>query len=994
VADRRRHHSPLALGRDARLGRASLPFSAPCRLLAAAVLLLLSPASGSRAGAQAAPRPWLDWRTAETEHFVFHYPTQYREWTLALAERIEGVRTQVSRVVGYAPDERVHIVIDDPSNEANGYAFTTLDAPTIVLWPTPPDPRSEIGNARVWEELLATHEFAHVAHLTRPSRNRWQRLLRSLAPLPLGPIATKAPRWVLEGYATYVEGRVTGTGRPNNAWRAAIIRQFALEGKLPSYAQLSATGGWETGSFAYLLGSAYLEWLARREGDSSIVALWRRMTAVTDRSFDAAFSGVYGLGPAELYGRFAAEVTADALAVERSLRREGVVEGALVQRLTRSTGDPAISPDGRYVALTVRRTDAPDQVVVWRTADEPDTVAERRRERERARDPEDVPDRAFFPPPKQAVLTLVASAGAAYETPRWFTDGKRLLLTRRTPLGDGTLRPDLYVWNADDGSVRRLTHGAALRDADPSPDGAWAAAVRCDQGWCDLVRVDLATGAVRVLRRGTVSRNYYRPRVSRTTGEIVVAEQWSDRWRIARVASETGALRYADPDDGVTRYDAAYAADGRTVVTTSERGGIANLERLDSASAQPMRLTSITGAAVAAEVAPDGSVWFLALQGNGYDLRRLASDTVPAPPPPATALALADSLSPVLPPVPRRATPDSVLRPERDLAPRERAYGSGPSRFRYFPASTSGVGGTTTQLALVRSDPVGRLGIVLVASAGAASLPEGLGLTVTSRASRPELVASGWLSHEAPSREYHPALAAGLDLARAGGALRVEDRHVGDGWEIAGALALLAEGDRPAGLADAGRRSALLAMGTTLRQRDEEVRYQEQLSVLGEAGRTLGGAYLRQRAALFFGTASGPRPLASLRLEYGTIGGGGGIDREQFAVGGFGSPLIDPMYDARRVDAPAYPLASAVGNSFASYHATLPLALLDLFYRGVSTDYFRHPLRSYGAEIRERVPAIAALGTPEVDVLTGVARAVDEPAKGRWRYYVTLGIRP
>ena len=265
-------------GRDACRWRASLAcFARTCASLACIALL-----AGS-AAAQPAPRPWLDWRTTETEHFVLHYPVQYREWTLALAQRIEGIRDQVTAVVGYSPPRRVHIVVDDPVNDANGYAFPTLDAPTIVLWPTPPDPRAEIGNARVWQELLATHEFTHVAHLTRPSRNRWRRLLWSISPVPLGPITTRAPRWVLEGYATYVEGKVTGSGRPNNAWRAAIIRQFALEGKLPTYAAMSATGGWETGSFAYLVGSVYLEWLARREGDSSIAALWRRTTARTDR---------------------------------------------------------------------------------------------------------------------------------------------------------------------------------------------------------------------------------------------------------------------------------------------------------------------------------------------------------------------------------------------------------------------------------------------------------------------------------------------------------------------------------------------------------------------------------------------------------------------------------------------------------------------------------------------------------------------------------------
>ncbi|MDB4916225.1 MAG: hypothetical protein JWM95_3869, partial [Gemmatimonadetes bacterium] len=155
------------------------------------------------------PRPWLDWWTTNTEHFAFHYPSAYKVWALALAERMEGVRAQVERVVGYAPPQRVNIVIDDPSNNADGTAYTPLGAPAIVLWPTPPDPREEIGNFAQWDELVATHEFAHIAHLTRPSRNHWRSLLLSLSPVPLGPIAINSPRWVIEGYATYVEGRVT-----------------------------------------------------------------------------------------------------------------------------------------------------------------------------------------------------------------------------------------------------------------------------------------------------------------------------------------------------------------------------------------------------------------------------------------------------------------------------------------------------------------------------------------------------------------------------------------------------------------------------------------------------------------------------------------------------------------------------------------------------------------------------------------------------------------
>jgi hypothetical protein len=721
------------------------------------------------------------------------------------------------------------------------------------------------------------------------------------------------------------------------------------------------------------------------------------MTAVTDRSFGQAFAGLYGASPQELYGRFSAEVTSDALALERELRRAGTVEGALVQRLVRNTGDPAVSPDGRYVALTIRRIDAPSQLVVWKTAEDPDTAAASRREAQRRRDPEDVPDREFFPRPRKAVITLVATAGAPYETPRWFGDERHLLVTRSTPTRDGTLRPDLYLWNAEDGDLKRLTRGAGLRDADPSADGRWAAAVRCDHGWCDLVRVELATGAVRVLRAGSVDRNYYRPRVSRVTGEIVVAEQARDRWRIARVSSESGALRYADPDDGVSRYDATFARDGRAVIVTSEAGGIANLERLDTAGTSATRITAVTGAAVAADVAPDGSIWFLSLQSKGYDLRRLRPDSMAGAAPRPIALVLADSLSPVLPPRLVRSADDSSRRPALAEAPAETPYGSGPTRVRYLPASTTGFGGTTSQLAIVRSDPVGRLGIALLGSVGSAALPEGGALTVTSRRFRTGITASGWLSHEAPSRELAAAADAGLDLSRAGGALRLDHARIGDGRQLVGTLAVLAERQRPSDVPSYQRAAAIGAFHANLWQRDDEVRYEEQLAVSTEAGRTREGQYLRQRSALGFGTGTGRRGLTTLQLSYGSVGGGDGSVAERFVVGGIDSPLLDSLYDARRVQAPAYPLGSASGFTFGSYRLGFPLAPVapvELFYAGVSTDYFRRSLRSFGAELRQGLPAIAALGTPAVDVLTGIARAVDEPVKGAWRYYVTLALRP
>ena len=195
------------------------------RLVATLLLCALAPLAPLPARAQSLTptRPYLAWETIETPHFAFHYPREMREWTASVARRMEAQRAAVSALVGYTPPARVQVVVDDPYNSANGSAYPIVGAPAIILWPVPPAPTSEIGDSRSWEEGLTVHEFAHVAHLVRPSRNPRQRLLWRLLPRDVGPIAREGSRWVWEGYATYVEGEITGSGRPHSVWRPATV---------------------------------------------------------------------------------------------------------------------------------------------------------------------------------------------------------------------------------------------------------------------------------------------------------------------------------------------------------------------------------------------------------------------------------------------------------------------------------------------------------------------------------------------------------------------------------------------------------------------------------------------------------------------------------------------------------------------------------------------------------------------------------------------------
>jgi hypothetical protein len=275
-----------------------------------------------------------------------------------------------------------------------------------------------------------------------------------------------------------------------------------------------------------------------------------------------------------------------------------------------------------------------------------------------------------------------------------------VLVTRLEPIAGGALRPDLFVWSWKDGGVRRLTKGAAILSADPAPDGRTAVGLRCHEGFCDLVRIDLASGAVSVVATGSLTRVFDRPRVSPDGRWAAAAMQERGRWRIALVSLADGAVRTVDPEDGASRYDPAWV-DARTLVATSELGGVANLERIPIDGGAPRPLTRVTGGAFAPE--PDSArtgFYFLSLHAGGYDLDHVRPDSTPV----GQVAMLSPDLAPAAPPAPVHA----------DTLPRGPvagpfAYGPGPRRMAVLPTGGGDADGWAAGLMLGSTDPIGRL---------------------------------------------------------------------------------------------------------------------------------------------------------------------------------------------------------------------------------------------------------------------------------------------
>jgi hypothetical protein len=943
-------------------------------------------------------RSWLPWRTIETEHFAFHYPLELETWTQHVASRMEAIDSAVTREVGYAPPHKTHIVVDDPYQTSNGSAWPFLNQPVINLWATPPEPRDDIGEYRDWGPTLVAHEFTHIAHLARPSRNAFTRHLWETLPVNLGPIPIRAPRWVIEGYATYVEGRVTGSGRPHGTWRPAMLRQWAIEGQLPRYEQLDAWAAYAGGEFAYLAGSAFLEWLVDRQGASSLDHLWRRMSAVQNRGFDEAFGGVFGESARVLYGRFTAELTAKAVAAQRLTAAAGDT-GAVVQRLASGTGDPAISPDGRRVAIVLRSPALPSRVVIWRTAPEPDTGRAKRDSLLLKRDSADVPARTIHPPAKRALATLQASGGSPYESPRFLTDG-RVLLWRYVPRGDGSLTSDLYIWDPRNSTVRRVTRNASLRDADPAPDGLSALATRCTGGWCSLVRVDLVHGGVNVLAPGSSQASYFRPRISPDGSHAIVSVHDGERWRLDLINLATGEVARVPDASTVDRYDVSWAS-AASVVLVSAEGGVANIERVDLARGTRQRLTSVSGAAVAPETnRADGSVWFLSLYSRGYDLRRVAARTATS----AGVAALDSSLAPAAQIVPR---PPPAFRENAVSAPRP--FDIGVRQFRWIPVGSADADGISGGVGLVSTDLIGRSELSATAAIGDPSRWRGGTAGLVWHGTRPSLRAQVFWAEQQLSESRSASLPASsrmtaLDVRLAGALLSADGFTEASTWAARYRIGVSAGradryGRTGADTSASGSRRVLVfsEAGANWVQRSGSASTSESLSGSIAAGRSFGANFTRGLATA--GLASAGRTLVPIgaSVTYGRVTSAA-APFDAFALGGGPSELLDRSLLSQRVSMAALPAGTAVGSSVLAYRASIaPQPLTVYFWSGSiadAGDTFRSWHRVIGVEWTQSIGAIPLAGTPAARAQLGVGESLDAPFRRKARAYVSLILNP
>ncbi|MCP4725548.1 MAG: biopolymer transporter Tol, partial [bacterium] len=126
------------------------------------ILLLISGySSGVFAQFEQYNHPELKWETIETEHFVIHYHNGEFRTPRMIAEIAEDIYTPVTKTYKFEPDSKIHFIVRDHDDYANGITYFYDNK--IEIWATPLD--FILRGSSAWLTNVITHEFTHMIQL-------------------------------------------------------------------------------------------------------------------------------------------------------------------------------------------------------------------------------------------------------------------------------------------------------------------------------------------------------------------------------------------------------------------------------------------------------------------------------------------------------------------------------------------------------------------------------------------------------------------------------------------------------------------------------------------------------------------------------------------------------------------------------------------------------------------------------------------------------------
>jgi dipeptidyl aminopeptidase/acylaminoacyl peptidase len=551
--------------------------------------------------------PALVWQQMETPHFVivFHQGLENiaHETAIVAEESYEIIQREFNK----APAEKIYIVIVDFVDEIVGSA-TPFPQNTIYIGPAQMR-LADWANVRLdsWLRMLVYHELLHIMDLDIATGTN--ALLRAIFGRIVLPNMNK-PITFIEGLAVYEKYKHLGESRLNDANTIMMIRQMVLENRIPKFDEISryyTRASWPpVGLLVYNFSSWLLRYIEETYGPLSM----RRFNDVNSGSllnllfllgfgdsFDNILKRALNKSADEVYAGFRSWLRQKFSAEIEAISREGLTASVRLSKLGWISGQPAWSPDGREI---VYRHSGPGRTGIRLIR------ADGENDRE-----------------------IIFGWG---ELPSFSPDGRSVLYTKLDSNGFYYAHSDLYLYDLEKKSERRLTHGARAYVAAFAPDGQtiyFAHHIGRDASTA-ISKLDLQSGKITPVKEFSDNSVTVHSLAVSPDGKTLALSLWKrggyqDIYLLPREGGELQAVTQDKDED----LDPSFSPDGQYLLFSSDRGEhrVANLYAYKLDNGSFYKVTNVLTGAFDPAVSPDGkSIAFTGYGGDGYDIYLMPFD--------------------------------------------------------------------------------------------------------------------------------------------------------------------------------------------------------------------------------------------------------------------------------------------------------------------------------------------------------------------------------
>lgn len=593
----------------------------------------------------------IRWKTAETSHFVYHYPSGYTSH----AEQVAAVGEAVyDSVTGRYPHKlsRVHVSLFN-SLYSNGLAIPSENS--LNLWLTNWD--FKLRSSHTWLSDVVTHEFSHLVSIedgsklppslyglqvsfgdyyNERSRTDWMLVL----PFTLQPL------WFAEGTAQYESERMGFDSWDTH--RDMLLRVATLADSLLPLSKMHSFD--ESALYSelgpYTQGFSLVRYIAETYGDDAVPKIWTDLSKPYRATLSGAIKSVTGISEDSLYANWKAHLKehygAELEKLGELVEGEKLSAGAFYQDF------PVVA--GGYVYGISNFGGAWFDGGVFKMPTDPDSIfavneGEGESEEEAGNsEAEDVSDilADSLDMELENTVDMAAFADTAFELKKiWVDKG----ISVREVEGRGPLlafvsyqnrnkhgRASFDIFVSD--TAKNLAEVTHLLDAvypDISPNGKRVVFARREANTTKFI---LSVAEIPEDLNGKATEqtdlwappdslpyfNLYSPKWSPSGAQIVFGF-FDDKTRGLAMVDSGGKHFRVLTEAGIDARDAAWLSDTK-LVYSADRNGIFNLYVMNLESGESYPITNVVGGAFTPAV-DSGAIFYVGYDEDGFSLYRL-----------------------------------------------------------------------------------------------------------------------------------------------------------------------------------------------------------------------------------------------------------------------------------------------------------------------------------------------------------------------------------